>query len=513
MFNQIDDLSYEYVGNQLMTVNDAGEDDFMTNTPLQYYNNNHFLDNGSKGLISTNTEEYAYDKNGNLISDDNKEISSIIYNHLNLPTIISWDDGRSIEWIYSASGEKLQKTVKDANGAEVSKKAYLGGYEYTDEGLDGTWDLEAIYHNEGRITPTEDIFEPYQYEYTIKDHLGNGRVWWRWNEQTNQPEVLQTADYYPFGLEHANPDNVQIGVTNPYKFNGSITGEIDGMKEAGLGMEEVTDHGLNIYHAFYRTYDPVIGRMMQIDPLAEEPGMISMTPYNAFLNNPILYSDPNGDEVDFSDVQTKNPTFAADIVSDLSNQTGLDLSISPSGTLDYATTTNKRGKVKADIQRDASGNKIGSRSARKSIKSAINDAATVSVIDNPGGGNFVPGLGSNTINVDDSQIGLLQGSVSSDLNNETMGAGMVFTHELGHTGVGGAKPDIDRSNPRQEFKTGPNVRAINKNRRQLGRAEYGRRSTYLLHRAGGTGYLPMSRKGKRQLKRSVAPTEKTITIP
>ena len=98
-------------------------------------------------------------------------------------------------------------------------------------------------------------------------------------------------------MQHANPDNIQIGVSNPYKFNGSVTGDVEGMKAAGLGMEEVTDHGLNIYHAFYRTYDPVIGRMMQIDPMAEDPGLISMTPYNAFLNNPTLYTDPNGDRI------------------------------------------------------------------------------------------------------------------------------------------------------------------------------------------------------------------------
>ncbi len=107
--------------------------------------------------------------------------------------------------------------------------------------------------------------------------------------------MLQTADYYPFGLEHADPSAYQVGGVNQYKFNGSVTGDVEGKKAAGLGMEEIQDHGLNIYHAFYRTYDPVIGRMMQIDPLAEEPGLISITPYNAFLNNPSLYSDPNGD--------------------------------------------------------------------------------------------------------------------------------------------------------------------------------------------------------------------------
>ena len=49
----------------------------------------------------------------------------------------------------------------------TSTKQYAGGLEYTN----GT--LEAIYFDEGRVT-TNNTF--YQYEYSIKDHLGNTRV-------------------------------------------------------------------------------------------------------------------------------------------------------------------------------------------------------------------------------------------------------------------------------------------------------------------------------------------------
>lgn len=43
-----------------------------------------------------------------------------------------------------------------------------------------------------------------------------------------------------------------------------------------------------------RMYDPYVGRFWQIDPLADHPNQLSLSPYNAFWNNPILYNDPDG---------------------------------------------------------------------------------------------------------------------------------------------------------------------------------------------------------------------------
>ena len=39
-----------------------------------------------------NQEEYGYDLNGNMTRDDNKGITSIVYNHLNLPTKIEFNN-------------------------------------------------------------------------------------------------------------------------------------------------------------------------------------------------------------------------------------------------------------------------------------------------------------------------------------------------------------------------------------------------------------------------------------
>jgi len=67
----------------------------------------------------------------------------------------------TISFLYDANGNKLQKTVGGIS------QDYLSGIEYSG-GV-----IEAIYHEEGRATPSGTTW---QYEYYLKDHLGNTRV-------------------------------------------------------------------------------------------------------------------------------------------------------------------------------------------------------------------------------------------------------------------------------------------------------------------------------------------------
>lgn len=46
--------------------------------------------------------EYAYDGNGNLTKDLNKGITGIQYNILHLPSSITFSDGSTITYLYSA---------------------------------------------------------------------------------------------------------------------------------------------------------------------------------------------------------------------------------------------------------------------------------------------------------------------------------------------------------------------------------------------------------------------------
>ena len=100
-FGVMDDLNYTYdAGNKLLRVDDAGNTSFG------------FKQGSNSG------DDYAYDANGNMISDANKGITSVTYNHLNLPTEVTFNDSdtQKINYTYSADGIKIRKVVNN-NGA------------------------------------------------------------------------------------------------------------------------------------------------------------------------------------------------------------------------------------------------------------------------------------------------------------------------------------------------------------------------------------------------------------
>ena len=110
--------------------------------------------------------------------------------------------------------------------------------------------------------------------YYLTDHLGSVRV-----TVNEQGDPVGWDDYYPFGLQM--PGRTQ-NASNPN----------DDAKFTGYLLEQ--DGDLGIYHAEARGYDPVIGRFMQRDPLADDPSQVHLTPYNYAWNNPVLLNDPDG---------------------------------------------------------------------------------------------------------------------------------------------------------------------------------------------------------------------------
>ena len=237
----IDNLTYTYNGNQLTKVEDA------TGNVAGFRN----------GASTTN--EYNYDNNGNLTKDSNKNISNIAYNVLNLPSTVTFSDGSTIVYSYSADGTKL-RTVHVINGT-TTQKDYCSNVVY-ENGIQKMLLTEEGYVDLTTSTPT--------YYYYLKDHQGNNRV-----IINKDGGVVETNHYYPFGGVFASTGNVQ-----PYKYNGK---ELD------------TKKGLNWYDYGARHYDATLGRWFVVDPLAEK--YYAWSSYNYCLNNPIGNIDPDGKSV------------------------------------------------------------------------------------------------------------------------------------------------------------------------------------------------------------------------
>ena len=241
-YGLIDNLNLTYNGNQLQSVYDNA-------TNSVFGNGMEFKD------AAHETVEYAYDKNGNLTKDLNKNITEIQYNILNLPSHISFADGSSIVYEYAADGSKVRTThtIND----NVTSTVYCGNAIYENGSL------KMLLNESGYYS-----FQDNKFHFYIKDHQGNIRI-----VADEAGKVDEVNDYYPFGGLMSNACNN----TQPYKYNGK---ELD------------RKGGLDWYDYGARYYDPLIGMFLSVDPLSEN--FYSVNPYAYCLSNPFNRIDPTG---------------------------------------------------------------------------------------------------------------------------------------------------------------------------------------------------------------------------
>ena len=288
--------------------------------------------------------DYTYDANGNLKTDPNEGITLIEYNHLNLPTKVTFNTGSTIEWLYDASGRKLRKTAIAASstigvngqpiapgtyistglltstgtvsaGTTVTLKGKLGVellpnfeaqsgsnfeavqdativgdiQDYVDgiEYKNGTF--EAIYHAEGRVTT---INGSLKYEYALRDHLGNTRL--MFCDKTGPQGVPDGVITQSLSGETSEVTQEQHFYPFGMAMEGtwSNTPSVSDNKYQFGGKELNSDFGLDWMDFGARMYDAALGRWSTIDPMAEKYAPLS--PYNYTLNNPIRFIDPDG---------------------------------------------------------------------------------------------------------------------------------------------------------------------------------------------------------------------------
>ena len=293
-YNDLDDLTCTYDGNQLVSVANSCQTG-------QHYN---FLDGYDSDM------EYTYDSNGNLTSDLNKGLNLVTYNALNLPDSMSFNFGNSIRYLYGADGVKLRVRYRTAQSGGIVPFAHSGG-QVQASGLPGidpplppvttvtTMDYcgSAIYENNvltallvdgGYVSFTKTgtgasaVYTP-TYHFYMRDHLGSNRV-----VASAAGTAEQVSHYYPYGSTFYG----ESASDHRFKYCGK---ELDKM------------HGLDWYDSSARYYDHVLGRFHQIDPLCEK--YYSWSPYAYCGGNPVNRIDPYGRKFKWIESQYSNEIY------------------------------------------------------------------------------------------------------------------------------------------------------------------------------------------------------------
>lgn len=274
--------------------------------------------------------DFQYDANGNMVKNLDKKIDSISYNFLNLPNTIYLTRPKDsnfdrVIYKYRADGTKLEKTYIKYSSIRIIPVItnYLDGFQYENNVLQFVPTAEGYYD-----------FTKKLYIYNYSDHLGNVRVSYYKDPTTSSVEVLEESNYYPFGLKHEGY-NALVGNTSYYKYKYN-------------GKELQTETGMYDYGA--RFYMPDIGRWGVIDNKAEKYN--SMSSYCYAANNPIIFIDPDGNDLIITtmpnnygnDAQIK-ATFKQIIQKDFNNQ--VNVSIDNNGKVSFSLVD---GAKLSDVQ-------------------------------------------------------------------------------------------------------------------------------------------------------------------
>ena len=312
VYGVTDDLTYEYDGNRLTKVTNQAPERPAYKDAMYYVD-----------WTDLDTER-AYDANGNMVSDADRQITRISYDRQNLPRRIDYLDGSHVDYTYDADGVKLRVDYElntcstvllppdedvacDSSACVHIWREYVGNCVYEND------TLHMVLIDGGYITFDGASHQPL-YHYYAKDYLGNNRV-----VTDEAGRIEEINHYYPFGGLMGDSRST---ATQPYKY---------------IGKELDRTHGLDWYDHGARHYDPVTGRWNVVDALAEKYYLLS--PYVSCVNNPVDYLDYNGNVV-----ITLNPQAQENIILTLNSKERRFVQFNKNGKLNIELLNKYQGQ-------------------------------------------------------------------------------------------------------------------------------------------------------------------------
>ena len=226
-------------------------------------------------------------------------------------------EDRTLDFLYDALGNRIKKTqtflttaspqlityyVRNSTGALIALYEDNGLGVVRKEiplsiGTDKT-EISITVALANDSTSTRNIGNKY---YELKDHLGSVRTVITDIKNSNldasnnpiefSADVASISYYYSYGMQMPN----RTYQSSNYKYGFQGKEKDDDLKGDG-----------NSYDFGARLYDSRVGRWLSTDPLADkQPGW---SPYKAFYNNPIYWTDPDGKMEDGGTDVSRNQT-------------------------------------------------------------------------------------------------------------------------------------------------------------------------------------------------------------
>lgn len=243
---------------------------------------------------SGQTVRYAYDGNGNRITDETgRTFSYTLDNKVHVIT----KGGHKTRFEYSGGSRYLRRDTKDSTRTTT---LYLGSVERVQTGNQVRWKRAvgsaAVFEVATDTLNTLAANDAYTRTFILKDHLGSTDVItdgsgalisnqsfdaWGQRRSANDAEHFTTAELVALANSQSGPMSVHRQV-NPHTTTKGFTGH------------EMLDE-MGIIHMNGRIYDQAIGLFAQADPMLQAPTNVqNYNRYSYVVNNPLSATDPSG---------------------------------------------------------------------------------------------------------------------------------------------------------------------------------------------------------------------------
>ncbi|WP_410514400.1 RHS repeat-associated core domain-containing protein [Paenibacillus sp. BR2-3] len=277
-----------------------------------------------KGTEVLSSYTYLYDNNGNIttvteaLNNGAGKTTTYAYDKLNrLYSIVRPDGGGTTTYAYDLQGNRQIVSDTSSIPSEYANTSYTYDLQNTLTGVTKDNSSTSIsYLPSGlRYQKTSGTIKT-QYNYNgngevISEAKSNGQIanYVRGDRLLVKKDVTTAKDYYY--LYNGHGDVVQIIdtngiVVNSYSYDawGNITNQTEGISNSFKYAGEIYDEDTGLYYLRARYYDPSIGRFLNEDTYEGQiTNPLSLNLYTYGHNNPLMFIDPSGNKVVFSQNQ------------------------------------------------------------------------------------------------------------------------------------------------------------------------------------------------------------------